>query len=88
MSVYRRRVHLASCPETERIIVFQKRTRGVGPTAVISIRISRGRNETLVPTLGVKRRLLGHAQLSMTAIYADAVGPEEHDIASKMWVTR
>ena len=28
---------------------------------------------------------LGHAQLSTTAIYADAVGQEEQDIASRMW---
>lgn len=28
---------------------------------------------------------MGHAQLSTTAIYADAVGREEQDIASRMW---
>ena len=28
---------------------------------------------------------LGHAELSTTAIYADAVGREEQDIAAKMW---
>ena len=28
---------------------------------------------------------LGHAQLSTTAIYADAVGAEEKNIASRMW---
>ena len=28
---------------------------------------------------------LGHAQLSTTAIYADAVGAEEKNIAARMW---
>ena len=28
---------------------------------------------------------MGHAQLSTTAIYADAVGKEEQDIAARMW---
>lgn len=28
---------------------------------------------------------MGHAQLSTTAIYADAVGREEQDIAARMW---
>lgn len=28
---------------------------------------------------------LGHAQLSTTAIYADAIGKEERDIAARMW---
>ena len=31
------------------------------------------------------QKWLGHAQLSTTAIYADAVGEEEHSIASRMW---
>lgn len=35
--------------------------------------------------LNLVQRWLGHAQLSTTAIYADAVGAEEQDIASKMW---
>jgi len=29
---------------------------------------------------------LGHAQLSTTVIYADAVGREEQDIAKRMWI--
>ena len=28
---------------------------------------------------------MGHAQLSTTAIYADAIGKEEQDIAARMW---
>jgi hypothetical protein len=28
---------------------------------------------------------LGHARLSTTAIYADAVGDEEHHIAARIW---
>lgn len=35
--------------------------------------------------LNLVQRWLGHAQLSTTAIYADAVGQEERNIASKMW---
>lgn len=36
--------------------------------------------------LNMLQKWLGHAQLSTTAIYADAVGKEEQDIAAKMWV--
>ncbi|MGP6089994.1 tyrosine-type recombinase/integrase [Antarctobacter jejuensis] len=35
--------------------------------------------------LHLLQRWLGHAQLSTTAIYADAVGKEEQDIAVRMW---
>ena len=35
--------------------------------------------------LHLLQKWLGHAQLSTTAIYADAVGKEEKDIAAKMW---
>ena len=35
--------------------------------------------------LNMVQRWLGHAQLSTTAIYANAVGTEEKDIASRMW---
>ncbi len=35
--------------------------------------------------LNLVQKWLGHAQLSTTAIYADAVGEEEHDIARRMW---
>jgi len=35
--------------------------------------------------LNLVQRWLGHAQLSTTAIYADAVGAEEKNIASRMW---
>jgi integrase len=31
------------------------------------------------------QRWLGHAQLSTTAIYADAVGEEECHIAARLW---
>jgi integrase/recombinase XerD len=31
------------------------------------------------------QRWLGHAQLSTTAIYAEAIGPEEQEIAARMW---
>lgn len=31
------------------------------------------------------QKWIGHAQLSTTAIYADAVGKEEQDIAARMW---
>ena len=35
--------------------------------------------------LNLVQKWLGHAQLSTTAIYADAVGAEEKDIARRMW---
>ena len=35
--------------------------------------------------LNLVQKWLGHAQLSTTAIYADAVGEEEQSIASRMW---
>ena len=35
--------------------------------------------------LNMLQKWLGHAQLSTTAIYADAVGREEQDIARRMW---
>ncbi len=35
--------------------------------------------------LNLVQRWLGHAQLSTTAIYAEAFGAEERDIASRMW---
>ena len=35
--------------------------------------------------LHLVQRWLGHAQLSTTAIYAEVVGQEEHDIAARMW---
>jgi integrase len=31
------------------------------------------------------QKWLGHAQLSTTAVYANAVGAEEKDIARRMW---
>lgn len=35
--------------------------------------------------LNMIRKWLGHSRLSTTAIYADAVGPEEHAIAERLW---
>ena len=35
--------------------------------------------------LNLVQRWLGHAQLSTTAIYADAIGAEEKTIAARMW---
>ncbi|MEJ8574169.1 tyrosine-type recombinase/integrase [Microbaculum marinum] len=35
--------------------------------------------------LTLVQKWLGHAQLSTTAIYANAVGPEERRIAARMW---
>ncbi|WP_370198863.1 tyrosine-type recombinase/integrase [Roseibium sp.] len=35
--------------------------------------------------LNLVQRWLGHAAMSTTAIYADAVGPEERAIAQRMW---
>jgi integrase/recombinase XerD len=36
-------------------------------------------------SLNLVQKWLGHAQLTTTAIYADAVGTEEKDIARRMW---
>ena len=35
--------------------------------------------------LNLVQKWLGHAQLSTTAVYADAVGAEEKDIVQRMW---
>jgi site-specific recombinase XerD len=35
--------------------------------------------------LNMLQKWLGHAQLSTTAIYADAMGKEEQSIAARMW---
>lgn len=35
--------------------------------------------------LNLTQKWLGHTQLSTTSIYADAVGPEERQIAERMW---
>lgn len=35
--------------------------------------------------LNMAQKWLGHAQLSTTAIYADATGPEERHLAERMW---
>jgi len=35
--------------------------------------------------LNLVQRWMGHAQLTTTAIYAEAVGEEERSIAARMW---
>ena len=35
--------------------------------------------------LHMLQKWLGHSQISTTSIYADAVGPEERQLASRMW---
>lgn len=35
--------------------------------------------------LNIVQRWLGHADIAMTAIYADAVGAEERALASRLW---
>ena len=35
--------------------------------------------------LNMVQKWLGHAQLATTAIYADAIGPEEKQLAERMW---
>lgn len=35
--------------------------------------------------LNLVQRWMGHAQLSTTAIYAEAMGKEERDMAARMW---
>lgn len=36
-------------------------------------------------TIGLIQKWLGHADIATTAIYTNAVGPEEYAIAEKMW---
>lgn len=36
--------------------------------------------------LNMLQKWMGHADIQTTAIYADAVGREEHEIAARMWV--
>lgn len=43
--------------------------------------------EAMVP-LNMMQKWLGHARIETTAIYANAVGPEERAIASRMWSGR
>lgn len=43
-----------------------------------------GVSEARVP-LNMMQKWLGHARIETTAIYANAVGPEERAIASRMW---
>ena len=35
--------------------------------------------------LNMTQKWLGHARLATTAIYTDAIGPEEQEIAKRMW---
>jgi integrase len=37
--------------------------------------------------LNMLQKWLGHAQMTTTAIYTAAIGPEEKQIAQKMWTT-
>lgn len=37
--------------------------------------------------LNLLKRWLGHARMSTTEIYAEAVGPEEHAMAARLWTT-
>ena len=50
------------------------------------LRLGFGINATVngIP-LHMLQKWMGHAQLSTTAIYADAVGKEKQDIAARMW---
>ena len=46
------------------------------------------RSESLVQAgvpLNLLQRRLWHAQLTTTAIYANAMGPEERNVAAQMW---
>ena len=35
--------------------------------------------------LNMLKKWMGHASIESTAIYADAIGKEEQDIAARMW---
>jgi integrase len=47
-------------------------------------RVRSGRGLRGIP-LNLVQKWLGHAQLTTTAIYADAVGEGEQSIAARMW---
>ena len=48
-------------------------------------RLRRGRRLRAGIPLNLVQKWLGHAQLTTTAIYADAIGAQEKDIARRMW---
>lgn len=54
-----------------------------GLTGALMTSSSRGKVSGI--PLHMLQKWMGHAQLSPTAIYADAVGKEEQDIAARMW---
>ncbi|HEX9665235.1 MAG TPA: site-specific integrase, partial [Thermodesulfobacteriota bacterium] len=35
--------------------------------------------------LNMLQKWMGHAKMETTAIYANAVGAQQHDIAARMW---
>ena len=45
----------------------------------------RGQTVSRGIALNMVQKWLGHAQLTTTAIYANAVGEEEQSIAARMW---
>ena len=44
-----------------------------------------GATQRNVP-LNIVQKWMGHSRISTTAIYADAVGDEEHAFADRMWI--
>ena len=67
-------------------IMIEARIPDAPPRSPKGLRHRFGINATVsgVP-LHMVQKWMGHAQLSTTAIYADAVGREEQNIAARMW---
>jgi integrase/recombinase XerD len=64
-------------------IRYQIETKPTGPAAALGLfqaqsASAEGANRML-------QKWLGHAQLSTTATYANAIGAEEQSIAARMW---
>lgn len=64
------------------------REAGVGATAACPKGLRHGFGVHAVRSgvpLNLLQRWLGHADIATTAIYADVMGPEEREIAARMW---
>jgi integrase/recombinase XerD len=55
------------------------------PASPKGLRLFAGAAGSVGISLDLVQKWLGHAQLSTTAIYADAVGADEQSIAARMW---
>lgn len=71
-----------------KIGMFESHIRLIGPQVPAAFDDTHGFGVNAVQSgvpLSLVQKWLGHAQLSTTAIYANAIGPEEYAIAERMW---